>query len=81
MEAQLAVAHQELEAATASKNVLHDQLQAVTQSVEEQCRVSVLAAHQEKFDLRVGLPLHALFTLPFIYLCMRLMIGFVCSFT
>ena len=43
MEAQLLMARQELEAATASNNALSGQLQALTQSMKEQCTVPVLA--------------------------------------
>ena len=66
LEGQTLLAHQELEAATASNKALSDQLQACRQSMEEQCRVSNMEACQEKASLQVASLFHAPSIHPFI---------------
>ena len=77
MEAQPALAHQKLEAVTASNNTLSDQLQLVMQSVEEQCRMSVLAAHHKTFALQVDMPYPPFHS--FVNACVLRFISFACS--
>lgn len=58
LEAKMLQEHQELEAAAAKNNELSDQIQAVTKSLEEKCRVAVSEADQKMTLLQVGLQLH-----------------------
>lgn len=57
LEAKMLQEHQELEAAVAKNDELSDQIQAVTKSLEEKCRVAVSEADQKMTLLQVGLHL------------------------
>ena len=57
VEAKMLQEHQELEAAVAKNHKLSDQIQAVTKSLEEKCRVAVSQADQKMTLLQVGLHL------------------------
>lgn len=57
LEAKMLQEHQQRVAAVAKNNELYDQIQAVTKSLEEKCRVAVCEADQKMTLLQVGLQL------------------------
>lgn len=57
LEAKVLQEHQELEAAVTKNKELSDQIQAITKSLEEKCRVAVSEADQNMTLVQVGLQL------------------------